>query len=177
MTNEKKLDLTLFTMLKYQLEYECKNETMYWGYPYLKRLGFRFVVDLFDTPKHLFLRSVSDDWNWIKQLNYNAKPRLHSMENIIKPILKDGLIPIIELAKMFHKSKEYKVTHYNNITSDEKRYSVNCCVENDNSRYMYFQINTDVLNESAKIVEQLKEWHFNIYDLPKEMYIEKSEAL
>ena len=24
------------------------------------------------------------------------------------------------------------------------------------------------------LTEKLKEWHFNIYDLPKEMYIEKS---
>ena len=38
----------------------------------------------------------------------------------------------------------------------------------DNGAMLY------LLQNNSKAVEKLKEWHFNIYDLPKEMYIEKS---
>jgi len=104
----------------------------------------------------------------------NTKPFLHSLSKLTEAVLPDGKIPIVELAKLFHNVKDYTVTHYNNIVANENRYSVNCCVENDNSRYMYFQVNTKVIQESAEIFEKLKEWHFNVYGLSPENYIEKS---
>lgn len=87
---------------------------------------------------------------------------LHPLSDLIKEIQIKGkrFIPIIELAKEFHKS-DYKVTSYVIVNN----YGVQCFVDNSRSRYMYFDINPDILENKYKIVKKLHEWGFDTDNL------------
>ena len=94
---------------------------------------------------------------WLKELTYPAdsfscKPLLHSLDELTEPILEGGLIPINELWRMI-------------------KYEARPDIYNPNWLSRSF---LSLETEPFWITEKLKEWHFNIYDLPKEMYIKKS---
>jgi len=123
---------------------------------------FRYEVD-----------SLGLEWIFIANENGLAtrygdvRPVFRPNSDIVKEIEINGnrLIPIVELAKLFHTTKGNDISHYTNIKIDDrKRYSVNCCVDNDDSRYMYFQINFDILSESYQLVDKLIEWGFDVFD-------------
>ena len=86
------------------------------------------------------------DYNEIKLV-------LHPLSFISKYIGFEGkkIIPIVELAKEFHKS-EYEVTHYEIVDN----FRVKCFVENSKDRYMYFDIEPGILNNQYKIVEKVR---------------------
>jgi len=79
-----------------------------------------------------------------------SKPLLHSLDKLTEPILEGGFIPV-----------ELILNDWNTMVLSGEEYK-----EKDLPKNPAYMENW--------IVECLKEWHFNIYDLPKEMYIEKS---
>jgi len=128
MTNERKLELTL------------------WGlYPY----GLKMV-----NPEN---NTVWDFTIYTTKIHKHHLPLLHSLDKLTEPILEGGLIPLTELYKLWLvKTKRTDCTEYQLAFSFD--YSSN--LRKDWLPFWMF--------------EKLKEWHFNIYDLPSEMYIEKS---
>lgn len=117
--------------------------------------------------------SLGLDWIFIGNsenlvFNYTeGLPVFRPNSDIVNEIEINGIsfTPIIELAKLFHTTKGTGISHYNNIIIDDcGRYSVNCCVDNDDFRYMYFQINPDILSESYHLVEKLIEWGFDVFN-------------
>lgn len=113
---------------------------------------------------------------------YDFKPLLHSIDKLTQPILESGLIPIVELAKMFYPNFELKKV-YSNATAyicDEflgffgYNYKIQSFVCKKYTSMANNGEMKDVSINQIELFEKLKEWHFNIYDLPEEMYIEKS---
>lgn len=160
MDNQKKLELTICGMLPYGLK--CS----------------------FSTDEIYTLNGIVNKDLWVKELTYPAdsflcKPHLHSLDKLTEPILDGGLIPIVELAKTAFKDWKWNIIN-------------NMCVSKIEEANYYFQFNEGVFEcfsfnkgggitgmyfgNHLNLFEKLKEWHFNIYDLPKEMYIEKSES-
>lgn len=174
MDNNKKLELTLCGMLPYGLkmqlcddkredfddEYFYDSEKFKFGAEW-ELVGYNYTDDL-NIPlgegqlKGMLLRN---DMTYVNFKHY-VLPKLHSLDKLTEPILDGGLIPIVELAK---------ISDLNNDTH-ELRYENNLFVLYNKDGY--YQIN----DNNFYFIEKLKEWHFNIYDLPKEMYIEKSKV-
>ena len=98
---------------------------------------------------------------------------INTVKDLGETFLLNGerFVPLIELAKMFHKSK-YKVTAYEYYHSDNVLHSVTCFVGNSKSRYMIYSIKVDILLNTHLVIEKLLEWHFDIYGL-----IEKGLAI
>ena len=93
-------------------------------------------------------------------------PVLHPISDLTKEIEINGkiIIPIVELAKLFHRSN-YPVTNYLNSGYNGLSYHVECYVDNDKSRYMFYIINPDIEKNKWEEVEKLLEWHFDIFGL------------
>lgn len=145
MNNQKKLELTLCGMLPYGL----KIKTSMGVIPLVKS---NHTVSLMNG---LLIEDVESNKNYL--------PLLHSLDKLTEPILEGGLIPIVEL---YNKPFEY------DVYVDRGNY---CIRYKYNTESMTERIRKDLQTTQHWIIEKLKEWHFNIYDLPKEMYIEKSE--
>lgn len=154
MTNEKKLELTLCGMFSYKLKIECDNTI--WTLDKLDRpyktndklflnIGCRYDEKGFPLTQKSFISG-----------KYEFKPLLHSLHKLTENILDEendyfyqlncDLCEILEI-----NSCEYFVK---SLISDSK-----------------YVISTRKMIEA---LEWLKEHHFNIYNLPSEMYIEKS---
>jgi len=119
-------------------------------------------------------------------------PKLHSMDKLTEPILENSLIPIVELAKMIYPQFDsyFDIQKFPLGDNDFGYYVVREYLNGTESFTLsngFFQFNRQYVNDFKKeidfdlavrnqleLFEKLKEWHFNIYDLPKEMYIEKS---
>lgn len=101
--------------------------------------------------------NVKNFYDYFKSKSYEVKPILFSMDRLTEPVLEGGLIPIVEL------EKEYSGFYF--AFTDNQ-----LLVKRKNSN-IYFDI-----DHTNQIIEQLKEWHFNVYDLPKEVYIEKQSS-
>ena len=162
MENSKKLELTLCGMLPYGLKVKTK-----FGITEVDRVDVKYK--LIDTNPNI-------DEYANKTKFENCKPLLHSLDKLTDPILEGGLIPIVELLKIKHKSwwNVHSFDRYGKIETKE--------TPNYSQAYFYLMatLSIDVWknnleNEPYWVIEKLKEWHFNLYDLPKEMYIEKSE--
>ena len=79
----------------------------------------------------------------------------------------EQFVTIIELAKLFHTCKS-AVTHFSNIVNAGfYGASVNCHIENDDSRFTYYQLRNDefVLSNTYQEVQKLLEWHFDVFGL------------
>jgi len=87
---------------------------------------------------------------------------LHPISDLKNKIEFEGkiIIPIIELAKQFHKS-EWIVTEYKAISE----YRVMCFVENSKSRYMYFDIYPEIEKNSYEIVKKIQSMKIDYDDL------------
>lgn len=85
--------------------------------------------------------------------NENLKPILFGMDKLTLPVLENGLIPIDVLLE-----------DWNKLLVGGKPYTKKDLP--DNPQYM-----------ENWMVEYLKEKHFNVFDLPKSMYLEKSETI
>lgn len=100
-----------------------------------------------------------------------GKPILFPMKCLIEEVTINGetFIPIIELAKLFHKEDAYKVTHYEDprymdwgYNGEDAAWVINCCVENDSDRYLYYSIYKHKLNQlPLNLVDKLNELHFD----------------
>ena len=84
-----------------------------------------------------------------------AKECVQSDYNNGKPF-----VPIVELAKMFHVDKKYNVSHYLYPRINGNICRVNCCVENTDGRYMYYETSLDFEICELRVVQQLIKWHF-----------------
>jgi len=82
----------------------------------------------------------------------DTAPLLHSLDKLTEPILEGGLIPIVVIRELIMNKGNYS------------SYDIS-----------WMKVKFDIELLPFYICEKLKEWHFNIYDLPKKMYIEKSE--
>lgn len=101
----------------------------------------------------------------------DVKPILFPMKCLIEEVAINGgtFVPIIELAKLFHKEDAYKVTHYEDprymdwgYSGEDTAWVINCCVENDSNRYLYYSIYKHKLNElPLNLVDKLNELHFD----------------
>lgn len=99
------------------------------------------------------------------------KPILFPMKCLIEEVAINGgtFVPIIELAKLFHKEDAYKVTHYEDprymdwgYSGEDAAWVINCCVENDSYRYLYYSIYKHKLNElPLNLADKLNELHFD----------------
>lgn len=91
------------------------------------------------------------------------------LSDLTKEIEVNGekFVPIVELAKLFHTVKS-AVTHFSNIVNAGfYGASVNCHIENDDSRFTYYQLRNDefVLSNTYQEVQKLLEWHFDVFGL------------
>jgi hypothetical protein len=108
------------------------------------------------------------------------KPILRPLSDLTKEIGCNDIkfIPLEELAKLFYyKSRsKYETTHFNRARETFNHipptYTVNCCVENDSNRYMYYSINKDMELNNYNVVQRLLEFHFDVFGL-----IEKGLAI
>jgi len=93
-----KLELTLCNLLPYKLMISCHDVT---DIDYDDEWITEVVeVDL----RHKAIVDIDgNDWN------FNVKPILHSLSKLTEPILKNGGIPIVELAKMVKQEYNWAV--------------------------------------------------------------------
>jgi len=86
-------------------------------------------------------------------ISKHYKPLLHSLDKLTEPILDGGLVPIKVLGWEYY---------------DGQLGNLEYCLYGESPRVAINPL--DYLND----LEQLKEWHFNVYSLDAEYYIEKS---
>jgi len=139
------------------------------GYGYrIEYLGFiQKISGVFDT----YMTTIYEYPNktlWgdkidIERFGESAFILCNSFSDLTKEI--DGKIPIVELAKKFPPNTKYEITHYDNVRNfDDEMFQVNCCVENDSSRYIYFTIHKDITKNSYALNQELKSMHFSFFD-------------
>ena len=172
LTNDKKLELTLCGMLLYGLE-------VYSDYFSSENKTYKLVV----KNETVSYRGGIE----INEAIQYCKPLLHSLSKLTEPVLEGGNIPIVELAKLENGNEEiydFKIITKDNcfgvsyFLNDELRYGFS--YSKDTKSFSVVGIdpkNVLLANNQLELFEKLKEWHFNIYDLPKEMYIEKQTIL
>jgi len=174
MTNELKLELTLCEMLPYGLNINFDNKIngVLVGYDSTNLFDLK-VLEEFDNNTTIYKSWCIND----------TKPLLHSLDKLTEPIIEGGLIPIFELAKLAIgkecKLKDVYVEESGVIytvdlnckshTIIKFHYATDC-----NSFYLTRNGKSSFVNNQLELFEKLKEWHFNLNDLPSEMYIEKS---
>lgn len=183
MENQRKLELTLCGMLPYGLkisnEYN-KNE----------------VSELTGVKGETYFIKSNDKLPF-GDIN-SSLPHLHSLSKLTKPILDGWLIPIVELFKISRGNYQMEISdrYIDIVSSNEVQielgyrlynfgiYSFYECDVRFGFNYFFETYFTDLRHDNKEIdkvycqnilFEKLKEWHFNIYDLPSDMYIEKSE--
>ena len=96
-------------------------------------------------------------------------PLLRPLSDLTKEIEvnDEKFVPIVELAKLFHTCKS-AITHFSNIVNAGfYGASVNCHIENDDSRFTYYQLRNDefVLSNTYDEIQKLLEWHFDVFGL------------
>jgi hypothetical protein len=160
MDNKRKLELTLCGMLPYGLEvFDALNQTV-------KVIGIKNQTYFIENGNNYAYADIQD-----------CKPLLHSMEKLTEPILDGGLIPIVELAKIatFENLKwdiqEVQENEYS-AKSDFQEFIFN---SKNQSFYRTHLMKPKFFENQLELFEKLKEWKFNLYDLPKNMYIELSD--
>jgi len=142
-----KLELTLCNLLPYGL----KVKTDY-------KDGIHQILAV-----HTQLQKVDTrDLGWCKYPD--IKPILHSLSKLTEPVLENGEIPVIKLFNL-----PFKVV---SCFCDRGNYKIRYQVSED--EFTTREIVEDLQTTLNCIIEKLKEWHFNIYDLPIGEYIEKS---
>lgn len=155
-------------------------------------------------PYDLKTKDIEQGFDGIRTVRYetikwsieNTLPILFGMENLTKGVLEGGLIPIVELFKeiikedLFGDIRTFRYSdHYGAEAKTLKDYDIipvtanlmicgNTIIRSKHSHdYNYlgelYKVHPTKIHH-FNIIEKLKEWHFNIYDLPSEMYIEKS---
>jgi len=157
MENQRKLELTLCGMFPYGLKFQLDTsecESTFMSYPIVTLTGV-FTDEEYSKTRYKSSKNKIGNCE-LKHL----KPLLHSFDKLTEPILDGGLIPIEELIKITGivscKYPDWKLDNQLNFLAiSTESYSLDFDT--------YF-----------KISEKLKQWHFNIYDLPSDMYIEKS---
>lgn len=155
-----KLELKhLAPYLPYDLKIECHSEE-----------EIQLKGSYVSVMKLLHADGIDDNYgnNW----NLDIKPILRPLSDLTKEIEVNGekFLPIIELAKLFHTNKS-ALTHFTNIV-DAGFYgiSVNCHIENDDSRFTYYQLRNSefVLSNTYEEIQKLFEWHFDVFGLIKQ---------
>jgi hypothetical protein len=142
-------------MLNYKCDYVGKEIDQVTGLYLLKEIphcetlgGSRPSIEEIQ----IICRPLSDLTKPIKQANYN-----------------DGkeFVPIEELARLFYdrgQSPKYETTHFDNpretFNHNPPTYTVNCCVENDSGRYLYYSIKQDMSMNEDRVIQKLLQWHF-----------------
>jgi len=156
MENQLKLKRTICGMLPYELQMKLSNNVNW--HPNGNEKAILKQADATLTPC-LYADIELGTYDSLSKF----LPLLNSIDKITEPILEGGLIPIEELRKELIKIDG------NSGKLEYLGYLDNC------HRFKYFNEKPAIQALPFHLVEKLKEWHFNIYDLPKEMYIEKSE--
>lgn len=154
MEKNKKLELTLCSMFPYCIEVmhtEFSDEGAYTKKQKVTAIYNDCVG--FESSCDYYFDDPQDN-------ECEIKPLLHSLDKLTEPILEGGLIPFDVLRLNYPKVME----DFGFALVKEGFWSIrkNAPVE---IQFIPFGI-----------IEKLKEYHFNIYDLPKDMYIEKSEV-
>ena len=193
MENEKKLEKTLCGMLPYGLQciltedktddflqedyYEEKKikEGAIWeliGFNYAKDLNIYIGEGVLDG-------ALFRNGNTYVNFQRGIKPLLHSLDKLTQPILEGGLIPIDELKRLFYPNEQFSNGGYllEELIFENNSFKIKIydnCYTGDYSKEYTKNIEYDL---TLKIVEQLKKWHFNIFDLFKEIYVEKSTLI
>ncbi len=193
MENNKKLELTLCGMWQYELEWmpiivnrRCLNDK--WNYVkegFRTKLSLSQIEETFEYTNHEILKK-----------NIYGKPLLHSLDKLTEPVL-DAVIPIVELAKIENRERfsrigedydfefyDYSVksrdfTHGVLFIDDEGEKVVFSYSENTKAFAYHLADKSKrqfIVWNQLELFEKLKEWHFNLFDLPSEMFIEKSEV-
>lgn len=136
---------------------------------------------------HLIINGLSkqiDGWQYeflhnedLKFANINEKgflPLLRSLSDLTKEIEHNGevIVPILEMAKNFHKNETYPVTHYENEKyfgtqkDNQVLAMVNCCVDYDSSKYTYYVLKNDIFECCSYYeIQWLLKHHFDLYGL------------
>lgn len=159
MENKQKLERTLCGMLPYWLQIKTGNSirTM------VSQMPNEYFSNGGSTNKEIAINNVLN--------RFGHLPLLHSMDKLTKPILEGGLIPIVELAKMSWANIDWEVG------KDCAKNEVHGChfiLHKLDSSFSCGDGKHWAVNNQLELFEKLKEWHFNLYGLPKEQYIEKS---
>jgi len=144
MTNEKKLELTFCGMLPYGLKAQCIDDELANGRDSMSQYKKGHVFEIYN-----------EDLD--SEISKHFKPLLHSLDKLTEPVLDGGLIPIKE--NEFLKKLTW-IKGWENIKSMS-------------DLFVSYSASKS-LSEINEIIEELKKLHVNIYDLPSEMFIEKS---
>jgi len=156
-----KLELTLCNLLPYGLMVKLKTDNQ----SYLLK-GVEYVRG------ELSLTAISSICVEAKITDW--KPYLFSLSKLTEPVLENGEIPIVELAKMAGYS-EFDDSEDISKLENKQVHSINRdWFAYDNGFIGGNEYGTIGCKDQLLLFEKLKEWHFNIYDLPIGEYIEKS---
>lgn len=193
MENKDKILLTFSNMLQYQLQLHTTQNfhPNSKAKPLLKGATATLTGDLYADIENQTFGSNP------------FRPALHSMEKLIEQVLPGGLIPIVELYKIRTQHLTDSIDKYylgenqtavlklegNTMPNEDFAYCHFFEIDFDNDNVMFslaterykigvegiWQEDFGFIGNEFAMLEKLKEWHFNIFNLPKSSYIEKSE--
>lgn len=183
MDTTRKLELTMWTMAPHGLKVMLSdNYFIDHGLKKDKTADIHFNIESLGYNQTAF---ITDDFlnRKITRTSYfrYLLPELHSFDKLTEAVLDGGLIPIVELAKIANvfiknylvENKSVTTQHlvgYKVFEYNTKHKSFNHTHYNDYGQTLQIYY----ISNQLELFEKLKEWNFNIYDLPKESYIEKS---
>jgi len=168
MTNDRKLELMLCGMLPYGLH------LMFYKNFRKEEIEKLCKFEIFHFPSIVVGSPINSKGRVRMEMTSpeNVKPLLHSLDKLTEPILEGGLIPIVELAKISWSNIDWEV---GKDCAKNELYKCHFIYHKLDKSFSCGDGNHWSVNRQLHLFEKLKEWHFNIYDLPKEMYIEKSK--
>jgi hypothetical protein len=97
----------------------------------------------------------------------NAKLIARPLSDLTREITHNGetFVPIVEMAKMFHVNNSNTVTHYLSPRCSSDFAMVQCCVENNDNRYLYYQVFLNAWKNKYREIEYMHSLHFDTFGL------------
>lgn len=144
--------------------------------------------------------SINHLLSLLNQKDHEIKPILHSLKKLTENVLEDGKVPIVELAKIeltahfreFDKNKVGFIKEFDFENSDlyfenlggkvvnlyfnykNERWCFCCVLGCSFSLMNVSRTNHQPIYKAKKLFDQLRQWGFNIENLPEGTYVEKS---
>jgi len=140
--------------------------------PYgLKFISGHYLVGLYGggsdiTRPILLSETMSGQIDWEANMDMD-KPLLRPLSQLTETIEHNGerFVPIIEMAKKFHVNQSHIVTHYAEQRCSREFAMVHCCVENSDTRYLYYQVFLDTLRNKYQEIKYLQSLNFDTFGL------------
>jgi len=139
------------------------SEAFGYGYRIEYRGSQRRILSVNEGYINVVASNVLDSIIYFEDFGTEAKILCRPFSHLTKEI--DGKILIVELAKKYPPESRYIITHHDSVREfDGKIFQVNCCVDNDSERYIYFTIESDITKNRYALNQELKSMHFSFFD-------------